>query len=115
MKFNVVKRATYTISDDEIRDFKKAMLEYYEEENLEEGEECPYTIDDIPDKIVEEVLADVVQCAFEEDDYYCSGVDFEPYFNSIHLDFYEEGVRDCVYEAVANWITEMECEDEEEC
>ena len=29
--------------------------------------------------------------------------------------FYEEGVRDCVYEAVANWITEMECEDEEEC
>lgn len=108
MKFNVVKRATYTLDDKEIIKFKQEMLEYYEEENLEEGEECPYTVADIPDKIVEEVLAVAIQCVFEDDDYYCSGIDFEPYFNSISLDFYEEGVRDCVYEAVANWITEME-------
>ena len=108
MKFNVVRRATYTISDDEIRDFKKEMLEYYEEENLEEGEECPYTIDDIPDKIVEEVLAETLQCVFEDGDYYCSGINFDDYFECVRLDFYEEGVRDCVYEAVGNWITEME-------
>lgn len=113
MKFNVVCKRTYTVSNDEIKSFKEAMLEYLEEEMIEsdelgEGEQLPYTIDDIPDKIVEKVLAEVIQDAFDGDDYYCSGVNFDEYFGSITLNVYEEGVRDCVYEAVANWRTEME-------
>lgn len=108
MKFNVVKRATYTLDNKEVVKFKEAMLEYYEEENLEEEEDCPYTIADIPDKIVEDVLADAIQDSFENDDCYYDGIDFEPYFNTIYLNCYEEGVRDCIYEAVGNWITEME-------
>ena len=113
MKFNVVCRRTYTISNDEIEAFKTAMLEYLEEEMVESGElgeneKLPYTIDDIPDKIVEEILAETIQNAFDGDDYYCSGVNFDEYFGSVSLNVYEEGVRDCVYEAVGNWKTEME-------
>ena len=112
MKFNVVKTKTYTISDDEIKSFKDAMLEYLEEEMMESGElgedeKIPYTVDDIPDKIVKDVLAKAVQDSFD-DDYYGCGIQFDSYFDTISLNVYEEDVRDCVYEAVANWRTEME-------
>ena len=108
MKFNVVRRATYTISDDEIKQFKRAMLEYYEEEYLDEDEECSYTIADISDKIVKEVLADTLQYIFEDGDDYYHGIEFNDYFGSVTLDFYEDGVRECVREAVDNWTEKME-------
>ena len=114
MKFDVVRKESYTLSNDEIIDFKKAMLEYLKEEmcecgELEENQDFPYTISDIPDHIIEEVLAKEVQGIYEDsDDYYCSGIYFNNYLKSIFLDCDEEGVRDCIYEAVANWRTEME-------
>ena len=100
MKFNVVRRASYTIDDEQIIKFKQEMLEYYEEEYLDEDEELSYTIEDISDEIVEKVLGDTLQCVFEDGDDYCYGIGFDDYFGSVSLDFYEEGVRECVHEAV---------------
>ena len=108
MKFNVVRRASYTIDDEQIIKFKQEMLEYYEEEYLDEDEELSYTIDDISDEIVEKVLGDTLQRIFEDGDDYDHGINFDNYFDSVSLDFYEEGVRECVHEAVQNWIERME-------
>lgn len=108
MKFNLVRRVTYTIDNEQIIKFKQKMLEYYEEEYLDEDEELSYTIVDIPDRIIKKVLADTLQCIFEDGDYYCYGIKFDDYFDSVTLDFYEEGVRECVHEAVDSWIETME-------
>lgn len=108
MKFHVVRKASYTIDNEQIIKFKQEMLEYYEEEYLDEDEELSYTLEDISDEIVEKVLADTLQCIFEDGDYYCYGIKFDDYFDSVSLDFYEEGVRECIREAVDSWIETME-------
>lgn len=106
MKFNVIKKATYTLDEMSITKFKTKMLECCENEMREDGtlsenEEFPYTINDISDEIVRNALADTIQNVFEENEDY-TGITFD--FDQIYLDFTEEDVRDCVYEAVANWM-----------
>lgn len=113
MRFDVVKRASYTLDNASVRDFKEAMLEYLEKEMLEseelkEGQNLPYTIDNISDTIVYEALAETVQYAFEDEDFYHSGIQFDGYFDSMSLDFDTDEIRDCVYGAVVNWRTEMD-------
>lgn len=113
MKFSVKRRRAYTLEKASIKAFKESMLEYleeemYEAEELKEDEKLPYTIDDISDDIVKESLTEAIQCAFEECEYYQGGITFDDYFDSVWLDCHEDDVRDCIYEAVANWRTEME-------
>lgn len=113
MKFNVERKATYNLDDLSVKKFKTRMLEYRENEMHEDGtllenEKFPYTIDDISDDIVHEALAETIQDAFGNSE--CSGytgVSFDDYFSTIFLDFTEEDVRDCVCEAVANWIDSL--------
>ena len=113
MVFNVVKRNTYTLTEPSLERFKERMLEYLEEEmynsrELKEDESFPYTIDDIPDKVVKEGLSAAIQCAFDEGGYYQGGVHFDDYFQTISLTCGEDDVSDAVYEAVAIWREEME-------
>lgn len=112
MKFNVVKRSTFTLYEESIKAFKEKMIQYLKNEmeedgKLEDDEKFPYTIEDISDDIVEESISDIIQDVFEND-YDDSGIIFDDYFRTISFDFNEEDVRDCIYEAVANWRTEME-------
>lgn len=112
MEFNVVKRNTYKLTEPSLESFKERMLEYLEDEMYESGElredeSFPYTINDIPNNIVEEILSDTIQCAFEED-YGYSGIEFDDYFNTISLECGEDDVSDAVYEAVALWRDKME-------
>jgi len=113
MKFNVQRSATYTLEKDSIELFKEKMLEYledemYEDGTLKESEKFPYTIENIPDHMVEEALTDAIQNAFEEPNYSYSGFGFDDYFGTVFISDMEDDVSDCVYEAVANWRTEME-------
>lgn len=113
MKFNVQRTATYTLEKDSIELFKEKMLEYledemYEDETLKENEKFPYTIEDIPDYIVGDAISDAIQYAFEEPNYSDSGFVFNDYFGTVFIGNMEDDVSDCVYEAVANWRTEME-------
>ena len=113
MRFNVKRSASYTLTKETIKAFKTAMLEYLEEEmceseELKEGEDFPYTIEDISDDIIREPLADLIQEAFEDCEYYNGGVHFDDYFNSVWLECGEDDVSDCVYEAVAIWRDKME-------
>ena len=113
MKFNVKRTHTYALYDDSIKEFKERMLRYLENEmeedgELNEGEKFPYTIADISDDIVYEALADTVQIVFADGDFGYSGIQFDDYFDTISLDFDEDDVRECVYEAVANFRDEME-------
>ena len=113
MRFDVKRRASYTLDKESIKAFKESMLEYLEEEmceagELKEDEEFVYTIEDISDDIVKVALTDAIQCAFEDSAYYQGGIHFDDYFESVWLDCSEEDVRDCIYEAVAAWREEME-------
>lgn len=108
MKFNVYRSAAYTLEKDSIEMFKRTMIEYLEEEMYEDGilkdnEKLPYTIEDIPDYIVEDALKDAIQYAFEELGYADSEFVFDDYFNSVFISDIKDDVRDCVYEAIANW------------
>lgn len=113
MRFDVKRRASYTLTDESIKAFKTAMLEYLEDEmrdveELKEDEIFSYTIDDISDDIIREPLADVIQSAFEDYECYSGGVYFDDYFNSVSLECSEDDVKDAVYEAVALWRYKME-------
>ena len=113
MKFNVVKRQTYKLNVSSLKAFKKTVLEYLEDEmydsgELKENETFPYTVDDIPEDIIQEVLLDVIQYAFDEDGCYHGGVEFDDYFNIISLECGEDDISDAVYEAVALWRDKME-------
>lgn len=113
MRFDVKRRASYTLTNESIKAFKTAMLEYLEEEmydsgELREDEGFPYTINDISDDIVREALTDVIQDAFEYNDCYQGGVYFDDYFGSVSLECGEDDVSDAVYEAVALLRTKME-------
>lgn len=114
MEFNVVRKCTYKLTEPSLESFKERMLEYLEDEMWDSGElkaneNFPYTIDNIPDGIVMEVLADAIQDAFECNGYYRGGgVQFDDYFGTVSLDCGEDDVSDAVYEAVANWRAEME-------
>lgn len=115
MTFKVQKTDTYEIYSESIKKFKEAMLERLADEMIESGEldedkRFSYTIEDIPDKIVLEALKVTVQDAYDNLNTayaYCSGVKFDDYFNSISLDCSEEDVRDCIYEAAAEWKKEL--------
>lgn len=113
MRFDVKRRSSYILDKESIKAFKERMLEYleeemYEAEELKEDEKLPYTVEDISDDIVRDALTDAIQYAFEDSEYYQGGVHFDGYFDSVWLDCSEEDIRDCIYEAVANWRTEME-------
>lgn len=113
MKFNVVHKETYKLTEPSLESFKVRMLEYLEEEmydsgELMEDEYFPYTINDISDDIVREALTDVIQDAFECIDCYKGGVYFDDYFSSVSLECGEDDVSDAVYEAVALWRDKME-------
>lgn len=114
MKFNVIKRRTYKLNEPSLERFKERMLEYLEDEMYESGElredeKFPYTINDIPIDVIQEVLSEAIQCAFEEDDGYSySGIEFDDYFQIISLECGEDDVSDAVYEAVALWRDKME-------
>ncbi|MBQ7818561.1 MAG: hypothetical protein IJ341_02570 [Bacteroidales bacterium] len=113
MKFNVVRKSTYTLEDSSVEKFKKKMLAYREDEMREDGtllesEKFPYTIEDISDDIVHEALAETIQEVFDSPN--CeryTGILFDDYFETIALDFTEVDVRDCVREAVANWMDSL--------
>lgn len=118
MKFNVRKSKTFTLEEDSIKTFKEKMLERLEEELYEDGtlkqdDVFLYTIEDISDDIVEKALAESIQDAFEDPGYVYSGFAFDDYFNTVSIYSIEDDVRDCVYEAVANWRTEMEVKQNE--
>lgn len=109
MKFKVIKTKTYTLEDKAIQAFKEKMLECYI--NEEEVDSTSYTINDIPDNIIKEALADTVQNAFGdlgEFDAFYSGIQFEDFNDTITFNFEEDDVSDCVYEAVATWRDLME-------
>ena len=113
MKFNVQRTATYTLGEESLGAFKRKMLEYFEEEMYEDGtlkenEKFSYTIEDIPNDIVSEALADAIQEAFDDPNYSHSGFEFDDYFGTVFINSFEDDVSDCVYEAVANWREEME-------
>ena len=94
MEVKVVKTRIYSVAEVSINKFKEKMLDYDEENTC--------TIEDIPDEIVRETIADAVQDAFEND--YCySGFEFNDYFGTVYLDFAEDDVSDCVYEAIDKW------------
>lgn len=113
MFFSVTRKAKYELDDIQIEQFKTKMLEYLENEMWDSGElegncKFPYTVADIPNNIVKEVLYDVIQSAFEEPDYYNGGVHFDDYFGTVSLECGEDDVSDAIHEAVANWRAEME-------
>jgi hypothetical protein len=113
MKFNVVHKETYKLTEPSLESFKERILEHLEEEmydsgELREDEDFPYTINDISDDIVRESLAVVIQDAFECNYCYQGGVYFDDYFGSVSLDCGEDDVSDAVYEAVALWRDKME-------
>ena len=114
MSFSVKNSSTYTITRGSVDKFKETMLEYMEEamveaDELGEDETFSYTVEDIPDKIVEKALAAGVKDAYKNlnNPYLHSGFRFDDYFNSVHIECFEEDVYDCVYNAVAAWRTEL--------
>lgn len=113
MRFDVKRRASYTLTGESIKAFKTAMLKYLEDEmldaeELKEDETFPYTIDDISDDIIREPLGSLIQDAFEDCEYYIGGVHFDDYFDSVWLDCGDDDVSDAVDEAVALWRDKME-------
>ena len=94
MFFDVKRTARFTVDDESILKFKTAVAEYLTEEADEKGPF--YTADDIPDSVVEEVLKDAIQEAYQEGD---DGFVFDEYFMSVSLIMGEDGTSDAVYEA----------------
>jgi hypothetical protein len=103
MKFDVIRRASYTLDKDSVKAFKQRMVERIEEEMEDDKFAC--TLEDISDDIIREPLANLIQEAFED---YGNGVHFDDYFGSVWLDCGEDDVSDCIDEAIDAWISEKE-------
>lgn len=106
IKVDVVRTATYKISENEIKKFKETVAEHLCESSCDEN--CCYTADDIPDTIVEDVIKKGVRAAYEEG--YDSGFSFDDYFETVSLIMGEDGTNDCVLEAVDLVLKHKEAE-----
>lgn len=94
---SIVKRVEqYTVNELEVLKFKNAVAHYLNEEDENEN----FTANDISDSIVQEILNEAIQSAYQEDDG-SSGITFDEYFKTISINCTSEDVTDAVYEAAA--------------
>ena len=94
---SIVKRVEqYTVNELEVLKFKNAVAHYLNEEDENEN----FTANDISDGIVQEILNEAIQSAYQEDDG-SSGITFDEYFKTISINCTSEDVTDAVYEAAA--------------
>lgn len=104
MEIKVSKSKTYRVEEDTIKKFKEKMLEYYNDlkEISDSSEEPALTVDDIPDTVITEVLAEAIN-ELEDMDCYYSCLIIDNYFNTVSIDFTEDDITDYLYEAVYKW------------
>lgn len=106
MKIKTTVTFEYRLEDKEIERFKAKVLEHIQEES-----ELDITLDDIPDKLIEDYLKDALPDIIQEYHLgYCNveGVEIDDYFNTISFDYYGEDARNLVDEIANQIITDME-------
>lgn len=98
MEIKVSKKMAYRVEEDTIKKFKEKMLEYLKNEE----DNSSYTIDDIPDSVITEVLAEAID-ELEDIDCYYSCLIIDNYFNTISIDFTEDDIIDYICDAIYKW------------
>jgi len=106
MRIKTTVTFEHRLEDKEIEEFKAKVLERIQEES-----ELNITLDDIPDKLIEDYLKDSLPDVIQETYLgYCNteGIVIDDYFNTISFDYYGEDARELVGEIADQIIVDME-------